>query len=88
MHRPFLFALLFALGLGSATVANLVAFQAFARLESLGYRRRWWKMEDLRLYRLYWLLAPSHGWPRWPLVTAMAVFVGCGGAFMLTVILQ
>jgi opacity protein-like surface antigen len=88
MHRPVLFAVLFALAMGSATAANLVAFQAFARLESLGYGRRWWKMKDFRLYRLYWQLAPRHGWPRWPLATAFATFFACGAAFILAILWQ
>lgn len=53
-----------------AAIANVLAFQIFARLESLGYRRRWWRMEDFRLYKLYWKLAPEQGWSRMPLIVA------------------
>jgi len=57
-----------------AAFANILAFQAFDRLETLGYKRRWWKLEDFKLYRLYWQLAPKYGWPRWPILIAGCCF--------------
>jgi hypothetical protein len=80
MHKPLLFALLVCLTAGSCTAADLVAGQVFARLQPLGYERHWWRMEDFRLYRLYWHLAPAHGWPRWPLTVSFGCFLGCGAA--------
>ena len=64
-----------AIAIPLGAVANLFAFQIFARLETLGYGRCWWRMEDFRLYKLYWKLAPQHGWSRMPLVAAGLCFV-------------
>jgi len=40
-------------------------------------------MEDLRLYRLYWNLAPEHGWSRAPLVMAVALMMVAVSAVLL-----
>ena len=67
-----------AVGVPCAGIANVLAFWIFARLGSIGHARHWWRMEDFRLYRLYWKLAPEHGWSRMPLIAA-------GGFFLLAV---
>jgi hypothetical protein len=64
--------------------ANILAFWIFARLDSIGYPRHWWRMEDFGLYKVYWKLAPEHGWSRLPLVAAGAFFlVACVAGFWL-----
>jgi hypothetical protein len=69
-----------------AGIANLLAFRIFARLKEAGIERRWWRHEDFRLYRLYWKLAPTRGWPRQTLIAA-ACFFGVGGAAMLVAVI-
>jgi|SRR6516162_8512491 hypothetical protein len=82
-HKLIWLFLAFAVGTSCVAVANFLAFEIFARLETLGYLRRWWRMEDLRLYRLYWNLAPEHGWSRAPLVMAVALMMVAVSAVLL-----
>jgi hypothetical protein len=72
-----------AVAIPCAAIANFFAFQIFTRLESAGYPRRWWRMEDFRLYKLYWKLAPEHGWSRTPLIAAGVCFVIVAVAVLL-----
>jgi hypothetical protein len=58
-----------------AAIANVLAFWVFARLKSVGYKRRWWKMEDFKLYETYWRIAPEHSWSRLPLIAAVGIFL-------------
>lgn len=66
-----------------AGVATVLAFWIFARLDSVGHPRHWWRNEDLRLYRLYWKLAPEHDWSRVPLVAAAISFLIAGVALFI-----
>ena len=70
-----------------AAIANILAFRIFARLREAGIERRWWKNEDVSLYRLYWRMAPAHGWPRGTLVAAGSFFAVGGAALLLMTIL-
>jgi hypothetical protein len=72
-----------AIAIPLGAVANLFALQIFSRLESVGYPRRWWRMEDFRLYKLYWKLAPEHGWSRMPLVAVGLCFVSAAAAVLV-----
>ena len=69
-----------------AGIANLLAFRIFARLREAGIKRRWWKNEDFRLYKIYWELAPARGWPRRTLIAA-ACFFGVGGVAMIAAVI-
>ena len=73
------------ISLPCAAIANILAFRIFDRLREAGIERRWWKNEDFRLYKLYWKMAPDHGWPRGTLVVA-ACFFAVGGAAVLLAI--
>lgn len=71
-----------AVAMPCAGIANVLAFWVFARLDSVGHPRHWWRMEDFTLYRLYWKLAPEHGWSRLPLVAAASSFLVAGIALL------
>ena len=71
------------LGTTCTAIANLLTFEIFNRLESLGHLRRWWRMEDYKLLRLYWKLAPDHGWPRSPLIAAVGLMLIAFAALLL-----
>jgi hypothetical protein len=67
-----------------AGIANFLAFWVFARLDSIGHPRHWWRLgEDFRLYRLYWKLAPEHRWSRVPLIAAASFFLVAGAGLFL-----
>jgi len=72
-----------AVAIPVGVIANFLAFQIFTRLESVGYSRRWWQMEDFRLYKLYWKIAPEHGWSRTPLIAAGICFVIAAAVVLL-----
>jgi hypothetical protein len=74
MHKPIWFWF-WTVSIPCAGVANVLAFWIFARLHSIGYTRHWWRMEDFKLYKLYWELAPEHGWSRLPLIAAGGFFL-------------
>ena len=62
-------------------IANVLSYWIFARLRSVGHPRLQWGM-DPELYRLYWQIAPQHGWSRAPLLWMHAIFWGgCGALF-------
>jgi hypothetical protein len=71
-----------------AAIANFLAFRIFARLSDAGIERGgYWLREDIRLYRLYWRLAPARGWPRRTLVTAASFFAVSAAAILVAAIL-
>jgi len=80
MREPIWF---WAVSIPCAGIANFLAFWIFARLDSIGHPRHWWRMEDIRLYRLYWKLAPEHRWSRVPLIAAASLFLIAGAAMFL-----
>ncbi len=82
MHRSIW---LWAVTMLFAGIANAFAFWVFARLDSAGYPRRWWRMEDFRLYSVYWKLAPKQGWSRLPLIGAGAALLIAGTALLIAV---
>ena len=41
--------------------AVLLFVTIFSRLESIGYYHHWWKLQDVRMCKTYWNLAPKAG---------------------------
>ena len=82
MREPIWF---WAVSIPCGGIANVFAFWIFARLDSIGHSRHWWRMEDFSLYRLYWNLAPENGWSRAPLIGAAMFFLIAGVALFLAV---
>jgi hypothetical protein len=72
MHKPIWF---WAISIPCGWIANVLALWIFARLDSVGHPRHWWRSEDFRLYRLYWKVAPANGWSRLPLIAAASSFM-------------
>ena len=85
MVEHFVFNPNFWIAMTFASVANGCAFLIFARLSRLGHGRGLWSWNDVRLYRLYWNLAPQQGWSRFPLLLGVSAFVLAGVFLFRTV---
>jgi hypothetical protein len=80
MHKTMWF---WAVAMACAGITNALALWIFTRLAAVGYPRRWWRMEDFKLYKLYWKLAPEHGWSRMPLLASGVSLLIAGAALFL-----
>jgi hypothetical protein len=67
-------------------VSAIVLFvRIFSRLESIGYYHHWWKLQDVKMCKTYWNLAPKLGWSRIPLVAALMLLIAACVTFFVTI---
>jgi hypothetical protein len=75
---------LWGISIASGVGAVLLFIMIFSRLESIGYYHHWWKLQDVRMCKTYWQLAPKLGWSRFPLVAAVTLLAAACVTFFIT----
>jgi hypothetical protein len=65
--------------------AVMLFIKIFSRLESIGYYHHWWKLQDVKMCKTYWNLAPKLGWSRVWLVVAVTLLIAACATFFVTI---